>query len=63
MKHDIEMLLLKLSDGSRVLRLCEQQSGLCLEKRLESAESIARQKQRWMGVFIAMLERELGTAN
>ena len=63
MKRDIDLLLLKLSDGSRVLRFCEHQSGLCLEKRLESAESIARQKQRWMDVFVAMIERELGTAN
>ena len=60
MKRDIEMLLLKLADGSRVLRFSERQSGLCLEKRLEKQESVARQKQRWMEVFVAMLERELG---
>ncbi len=62
MKRDIEMLLLKLADGSRILRFSERQSGLSLEKRLEKEESVARQKQRWMGVFAAMLERELGTA-
>jgi hypothetical protein len=62
-KRDIEMLLLKLSDGSRVLHFSERQSGLCLEKRLESEESIARQKQRWMEVCAAMLERELGAAS
>lgn len=62
MKRDIELLLLKLADGGRILRLSEPRSGLCLEKRLDSQESIARQKERWKHVFVAMLERELGTA-
>jgi hypothetical protein len=48
MKREIETLLLKLSDGSRVLRFSEQQSGLSLEKRLERQESVARQKQRFV---------------
>ncbi|GDY20152.1 hypothetical protein LBMAG56_14970 [Verrucomicrobiota bacterium] len=62
MKRDVELLLLKLADGGRILRFSEPQSGLCLEKRLDSTESVARQKARWKHVFIAMLERELGTA-
>ena len=61
MKRDIELLLLKLADGGRILRLSEPHSGLCLEKRLDSQEPIARQKDRWKHVFVAMLERELGT--
>jgi hypothetical protein len=60
MERDIEMLSLKLADGSRVLRFSERPSGLSLEKRLEEQESVARQKHRWMEVFVAMLERELG---
>ena len=56
------MLLLKLTDGARVLRLSDQESGLCLEKRLDPEQSVARQKQRWKQVFSAMLERELGAA-
>ena len=60
MKRDIEMLLLKLADGGRVLRLSEPQSGLSLEKRLEPRESVARQKERWKQVFLTVLERELG---
>lgn len=60
MKRDIEMLLLKLADGARVLRLSDPESGLCLEKRLDPAQSVARQKERWVQVFTAMLERELG---
>jgi hypothetical protein len=59
-KRDIEMLLLKLADNARVLRLSEPQSGLCLEKRLDPDQSVARQKQRWKQAFTAMLERELG---
>jgi hypothetical protein len=60
MKANVEMLLLKLADGARVLRLNEPESGLCLEKRLDPQQSVARQKERWMQVFQAMLERELG---
>jgi len=60
MKREIEILLLKLADGARVLRLSEPESGLCLEKRLNPQESVARQKDRWRQAFIAMLERELG---
>jgi len=62
MKRDIGMLLLKLTDGARILRFSEPESGLCLEKRLDPKESVARQKERWKQVFKAMLERELGTA-
>ncbi|MCI0539256.1 MAG: hypothetical protein L0Z50_28960 [Verrucomicrobiales bacterium] len=62
MKRDIELLLLKLADGGRILGLNEPQSGLCLEKRLDPAQSVVRQKERWKQAFLAMLERELGAA-
>jgi hypothetical protein len=60
MNANVEMLLLKLADGARVLRLNEPASGLCLEKRLDPHQPVAGQKERWMQVFQAMLERELG---
>ncbi len=60
MKCSIEMLLLKLADGGRVLRFYEPASGLCLEKRLEPDKPVAQQKKRWEKVFSSMLERELG---
>ena len=60
MKRSIELLLLKLADGGRVLRFYEASSGLCLEKRLQPEESVARQKERWERVFVNVLERELG---
>jgi len=59
-KRSIELLLLKLVDGGRVLRFYEPASGLCLEKRVQPDESVARQKERWERVFVNMLERELG---
>lgn len=62
MKRNIELLLLKLADGGRILRWSEPRSGLCLEKRLDPHEPVARQKERWQNVFLAMLERELGAA-
>ena len=62
MKRDIEMLLLKLADGARILRLSDSESGLCLEKRLDPTQSVARQKERWVQAFTGMLERELGAA-
>ena len=62
MKRDIELLLLKLADGGHILHFSEPQSGLCLDKRLDSLASVARQKARWKHVFVAMLERELGAA-
>jgi len=62
MKRSVEMLLLKLADGARILRFCEPSSGLCLEKRLQPDEPVARQKQRWERAFTEMLDRELGVA-
>ncbi len=60
MKCDTEMLLLELTDKERILRLGVPADGLCLEKRLDPAQSVACQKQRWAQVFTAMLEREPG---
>ena len=60
MKGRIEMLLLKLADGGRILRFCEPESGLCLEKRLQPEESVVRQKERWERAFLHMIQRELG---
>ncbi len=62
MKRNVELLMLKLADGGRILRLSEPHSRLCLEKRLYSQESVAHQKERWKQVFLVMLERELGAA-
>lgn len=62
MNSGIELHLLKLADGGRIMRFSEPQSGLCLEKRLDPHASVVRQKERWRQAFVAMLKRELGTA-
>ena len=62
MKPDIELLMLKLADGGRVLRLSEPASGLCLEKRLDPSKPVAEQTTRWKHTFLSLLEREAGSA-
>ena len=62
MKREIEVLLLKLADGSRLLRLSDSLSGVSLEKQLALTESVSKQKNRWLKAFEAMLDRELGPA-
>lgn len=61
MNRKIELVSLKLADGGRILRFSDPESGLCLEKRLDSNDSIARQKDRGKQVFEGMLERALDT--
>ncbi len=45
------------------MRWSEPASGLCLEKRIDANDSIARQKERWWQAFVAMLDREPGAAS
>ena len=60
MKPEIELLTLKLADGVRVLRLSEDSSGLCLEKRLDPNAPVFEQSERWKRAFFSLLEREIG---
>jgi hypothetical protein len=50
--------LVKLADGSRLLRLSDAASLLCLEKRLDPSDSVLRQKQHWLHVFRNLLVSE-----
>ena len=59
MTPEIELKSLKLADGERILRFSEQKSGLCLEKRLDPKQPVAKQAERWRGVFVNMLKREI----
>jgi hypothetical protein len=62
-RSQIQIDLVKLADGGRVLRLSEPQSGLALEKRLDPQKPLVSQKKKLMGVFEAALAREaLATA-
>lgn len=51
MKNEVEIQLVKLTDGGRLLRLSEKASGLCLEKRLAAQKSVVRQKARLLQEF------------
>ena len=44
MNPEIQIDLVKLADGSRLLRLSDAASRLCLEKRLDPSASVLRQK-------------------
>ena len=54
-RNKIQIELIKLSNGERLLRLTESQSGLSLEKKLLVEQSVARQKERLLGAFEAAL--------
>jgi hypothetical protein len=53
----IQIDLIKLAGGERLLRLTDPQSGLSLEKRLDAQKPVASQKEKLFGVFEAALAR------
>lgn len=59
MNPDISFVLIKLEGGERLLRLEHSPSGVCLEKRIDPAVSVASQKEKWLSAFQALLAREL----
>jgi len=62
-RNKIQIDLIKLVSGERLLRLTEPQSGLSLEKKLDPKLPVVRQKERLLGVFEAALARaELAAA-
>jgi hypothetical protein len=58
MKRQIEMMMLKLADGARILRFSEPELGICLEKRLDGVRPVLGQQKHWQEVFEKLLERE-----
>jgi hypothetical protein len=59
----IEVELIKLAGGDRLLRLSHAPLGLVLEKKLDAKQAIARQKARLFGIFEAALAKaELNAA-
>ena len=58
MDSEIQIDLVKLADGSRLVRLSDTASRPCLEKRLDPSASVLRQKQHWLHVFRDLLLRE-----
>ena len=62
-RSKIQIDLIKLVSGERLLRLTETHSGLSLEKKLDAGQPIVRQKERLLAVFDAALARsELSAA-
>ena len=56
-REKIQMELIKLRDGERLLRLTEPQSGLSLERKLNPERPVADQKKQLLSVFEAALEQ------
>ena len=56
-RSKIQIDLIKLVSGDRILRLSEPQSGLALEKKLDAKQPVVRQKERLLGMFEAALAR------
>lgn len=56
-RRHIQVDLVKLVGGERLLRLTEAQSGLSLEKKLGPKEAVVRQKQKLLEAFEEVLAR------
>ncbi len=56
-RNKIQIDLIKLVGGERLIRLTEPESGLSLERKLDPKQAVARQKERLLGVFEAALAR------
>lgn len=53
----IQITLIKLKGGSRLLRLTEPETGLALERALNPQRSLLSQKQQLRALFESMLQR------
>ena len=53
----IQITLLKLKDGTRLLRLTESETGLALERALNPNRPLLRQKQQLKALFDSTLDR------
>lgn len=55
-KDNIQIALLRLTDGSRLLRLSEPRTGLALERSVNPSRPVPSQKQKLKTLFEAMLQ-------
>ncbi len=58
MNAEIQIDLVKLAGGARLLRLSDPASHLCLEKPLDPGLPLVSQKERWLRAFRVLLARE-----
>jgi hypothetical protein len=56
-RSKIQVDLIKLNNGERLLRLTELGSGLSPEQKVAADQPLVRQKERLFGVFEAALAR------
>ena len=56
-REKIQMELVKLKGGQRLLRLTEPKSGLSLERKLNPEQPVADQKKQLLSVFEAARAR------
>ena len=62
-RNNIQIDLIKLAGGERLLRLSETKSGLSLEKKLDPQKPVVGQKEKLLGVFeVALARAELVAA-
>lgn len=54
---NIQITLLKLKDGSRLLRLSEPETGLALERAIHPQRPLLAQKQQLKALFESMIQR------
>ncbi len=56
-RNKIQIDLIKLTDGGRLLRLTDPNSGMSLERKIDSTQTVHDQKERLLKVFEAALAR------
>ena len=56
-RDKIQIDLIKLADGNRLLRLTDPNSGMSLERKIDSTQPVNAQKERLLSVFEAALAR------
>jgi len=56
-RDDIEIELVKLADGGRLLRLSQSESGLALERKLDPLRPVAEQKKQLLHLFQGALSQ------
>lgn len=54
--NNIQIILLRLKNGSRLLRLTEPETGLALERALNPSRPVLQQKQQFKAMFEAMIQ-------
>jgi len=54
-RPDLQIDLIKLVTGERLIRLTDPHSGLALEQKVDPGRPLVRQKERLLAVFAAAL--------